>query len=293
MIVRPSARRAGPGFDSRQLHRPTKAPLSGAFVVFGQPVPSLPGMARRPTPDPYVVLGLPRGASDDEIRSAYRNAMKAAHPDRGGDPEAAARVNEAYALLSDPKRRAAHTKPPTPTVRRPAAPPSPKAPPRAAPPPSSGNRSWWPAVLIGAVGLLLVAVVVGSVGGRPDSADDDSPFFLSAEDCVDVDQLVPTDVPCESERSDGRVIGESPDGTCPDGLSSVESSGRTLCVDLDPVFEVEGCVAIDGNVVTPADCGPNPDGIVSGLVGDEADCPLGTAGAARLDDGTYVCVVIP
>lgn len=249
-------------------------------------------MARRPTPDPYVVLGVPRSATDDDIRSAYREAMKAAHPDRGGDPEAAARVNEAYATLSDPKRRAAHTTPTSEPVRRPAPPPEPKAPPRPAAPTPAG-RGWWPVALFGFMGLVLVAVVVGSVGDRTDSTDEDSPFFLSVGDCVDVDQLVATDVPCDSARSDGEVVAESADGTCPEDLAPVESSGRTLCVDLDPVFEVEGCVAIDGNTVTPTECGLNPDGIVNGLVDDQDDCPLGTSGAARLDDGTYVCLVIP
>jgi DnaJ-domain-containing protein 1 len=35
--------------------------------------------------DPYAVLGVPRGASPDEITRAYREQMKRYHPDRVAD----------------------------------------------------------------------------------------------------------------------------------------------------------------------------------------------------------------
>ena len=60
--------------------------------------------------DYYEVLGLQKGASEDEIKKAYRKAAKANHPDlHPGDKEAEARfkeANEAYAVLSDPDKRA-------------------------------------------------------------------------------------------------------------------------------------------------------------------------------------------
>ena len=57
--------------------------------------------------DPYEVLGVPHGASEDEIKAAYRRLAKKYHPDLNpGDQEAARRMNEvnaAYDQLKNPE----------------------------------------------------------------------------------------------------------------------------------------------------------------------------------------------
>jgi curved DNA-binding protein CbpA len=58
--------------------------------------------------DAYGVLGLPRGATDTQVRAAWRRAARVTHPDTGGDARAFRIAREAYEILTDPVRRAAH-----------------------------------------------------------------------------------------------------------------------------------------------------------------------------------------
>jgi len=65
-------------------------------------------MAQR---DYYEVLGVPRNASPEEIRGAFRKLARQYHPDVSQEPNAEERfkeINEAYAVLSEPDKRAAY-----------------------------------------------------------------------------------------------------------------------------------------------------------------------------------------
>ena len=66
-------------------------------------------MAKR---DYYEVLGTSRGASEEEIRSAYRRLARKYHPDLNpGNKQAEAHfkeINEAYEVISDPEKRKAY-----------------------------------------------------------------------------------------------------------------------------------------------------------------------------------------
>ena len=63
-------------------------------------------MAKR---DYYEVLGLTKGASQDEIKKAYRSLAKKYHPDINKEPGAEEKfkeINEAYDTLSDETKKA-------------------------------------------------------------------------------------------------------------------------------------------------------------------------------------------
>ena len=48
--------------------------------------------------DPYSTLGVSKGATDAEIKSAYRKLAKQYHPDAGGDQSRFSNINNAYDL---------------------------------------------------------------------------------------------------------------------------------------------------------------------------------------------------
>jgi curved DNA-binding protein CbpA len=67
-------------------------------------------MTSRKRRDPYIVLGVARQASGEEIARAYRRAARASHPDSGGvgSAERFQAVSDAYDVLRDPRRRAVY-----------------------------------------------------------------------------------------------------------------------------------------------------------------------------------------
>jgi curved DNA-binding protein len=59
----------------------------------------------------YETLGVPKGASDEEIKRAYRRLASAHHPDKGGDTAQFQEIQSAYETLSDPVKRQQHDNP--------------------------------------------------------------------------------------------------------------------------------------------------------------------------------------
>lgn len=65
-------------------------------------------MAQR---DYYEVLGVPRTATPEDLKAAFRKLARQLHPDVNKEPDAEEKfkeINEAYAVLSDPEKRAAY-----------------------------------------------------------------------------------------------------------------------------------------------------------------------------------------
>ena len=56
--------------------------------------------------NPYEILGIPRNASVEEIKKAYRKLAHKYHPDKkGGDEVKFKEINEAYQILSNPHKK--------------------------------------------------------------------------------------------------------------------------------------------------------------------------------------------
>lgn len=61
--------------------------------------------------DAYETLGVPRGASESDIKKAYRRLASQHHPDKGGDTRRFQEIQSAYETLTDPVKRQQHDNP--------------------------------------------------------------------------------------------------------------------------------------------------------------------------------------
>lgn len=77
----------------RDRYGPDGAPKQDAYTAGARPGgPMSKSEALR-------LLGLSLGATSDEVRAAHRRKLQEHHPDRGGDPDMAARINQARDVL--------------------------------------------------------------------------------------------------------------------------------------------------------------------------------------------------
>lgn len=74
-----------------------------------KPLPRTRAIVASRIKDPYKTLGVPRTATADEIKKAFRSRAKQFHPDHNAgskrDEEKFKELNEAYAILSDEDKR--------------------------------------------------------------------------------------------------------------------------------------------------------------------------------------------
>ena len=70
-------------------------------------------------PDPYVVLGISKTASTDEIKKQFRKLSMLYHPDRGGDDQSMQIINKAYEKIQDPYKNFEQPEPPRPEYKPP------------------------------------------------------------------------------------------------------------------------------------------------------------------------------
>lgn len=99
---RDGRRRAGPGYaqgtTGGRQHNTTRTASGG--TRYGQRTDTRRRSGQQVT-RAFRTLGVSRDASEDEVKSAYREKVKHVHPDRGGSEEAFARVQEAYATAKE------------------------------------------------------------------------------------------------------------------------------------------------------------------------------------------------
>lgn len=60
--------------------------------------------------DYYKILGVPKNASEEDVKTAFRKKAHEHHPDKGGDAEKFKEINEAYQVLGNKQKRQQYDK---------------------------------------------------------------------------------------------------------------------------------------------------------------------------------------
>jgi molecular chaperone DnaJ len=188
--------------------------------------------------NPYETLGVPKNASADEIKKAYRNLARQYHPDKNpGDKEAEERfkdVQNAYDLLSDPEKRQTYDRFGSPNGRGP------------------GGFQWSTSegFDFGDLGDLFGGLFGGGMrGGRPESRaqrgnDVEVQVNLSFEDALNgVETKIPVtlEVSCHTCHGSGAKPGTAPT-VCP------QCGGRGVVAESQGFFALsQPCPRCRGN----------------------------------------------
>ena len=176
----------------------------------------------------YDVLGVAPDASPETLRAARRDRARRLHPDLAtGDAAAMRSLNEAWAVLSDPRRRAAYDRSLTAVPRRGPAGTVEALDAEAEDPPPPRVRLW-PLLVVAAVLL----VVVTAYAGRP--ADTRSRVEPVGQCLVEGGELDRTE-DCRSAGGRRIVAVGGPGVRCPEGTDVRALRGdpgrRRVCVD--------------------------------------------------------------
>ena len=196
----------------------------------------------------YDELGVSPSASEDELRTAFRQRARRLHPDVNVDPEASAamiRLNEVWAILGDPEARRRYDEEQREPVAATFSPPSP--PPVSVPEPFQESSAFLyllvrPWVIIPAILLLIVVVTAyaghSGGGGRPATTTTTAAPSASAfvGQCLQPQGETVVVVPC-SDRPNSLVIAVVPTSSaCPVGATSYQLAGQAdlLCASPSP-----------------------------------------------------------
>jgi molecular chaperone DnaJ len=196
-------------------------------------------------PDYYKILGVGKGASDEEIKKAYRKLARKYHPDRNpGDKEAEERfkeISQAHDVLSDSEKRKAYDRGTGPFAFG-----------------TAGGGGFDPGAFAGGFGDILSNLFGSATGAARDRTgpgtrmpqrgrDLETEVSLSFDQAVNGAQVplaVPTSQPCPTCHGTGAKPGTSPK-VCPVcGGRGVESESQGIFSISQPCSRCHGAGTI-------------------------------------------------